>query len=138
MASRRLPSGIIDDIFEPLGKATVNQVRNAVRRYVKYQKNSVANAAKIRSSNAKEIKSVEKRVLKNTSPKTVTRKPTNSVKPPQEKFMRAPVVRDPKTTKGNAKTVRAKELAMNHFPNKSTFEKAVREERKAMGFGGKK
>jgi len=39
MASRRLPSGIIDDVFAPLGKAAVHEVRQAVRAFVRHEHN---------------------------------------------------------------------------------------------------
>ena len=139
MPTRR-PQGIIDDLFSAAGPYAVKAVRTSVRKFVKQQKISVANASRIRVANAKDIKNVTARNLKTGIPKKQTlRNPNSQRMPAQELFLGGkPRITNPATTKGAQKAAKAKARAQSHFPNKSAFEKAVREERKAMKLEEKK
>lgn len=132
------PYGIIDDIFEPLGKTAITTVRNRVRKYIKYNELQKKTAAGIRASNAKDVKSAAKRVGRGVPKKPVLKNPNNKRMPVQNLYIREPVLTNPKGTKSAIKTEQAKKRAMSHFSSANSFNKAVREERAAMGLGKKK
>lgn len=109
MASKRLPSGVIDDVFAPLGKAAVHEVRQAVRAFVRSEHN--------------------------LKPKIVAG--TKTVKKISKSGTYTPKVTSGRVNRQFERVESAREAAKQYFKSEASFKRAAAEERGAMGLNPK-
>lgn len=141
--ARRKPEGIIDDIFLPLGKKAVHEVRSAVREINRQsgkaqQKRQAAQrlTEQRKSRHAKELKQIEARLVRNmnkrATPAGKKKAGTNTVvtgRAQQEKMVSPTKARKIASADAYERNVRKLSSSVEkRFPSREAFERALKEE----------
>lgn len=141
--SKFRPEGIIDDIFLPVGKKAVHEVRTGVREILRKQKIAAEKAEKAAKYTAgkqtrytSELKSVEQRLVRNmdrkvTLPakKAAGEKTTATAKQQLSMVGGKKPIRSIESSKNYQKDLsKSINMVAKKFPTKESFERALKEE----------